>query len=136
MTFPMKASLLMVAFALAGPTAAQDNPIVAEVKLAVSDASKPFAMALLVKVKDGQGAKFEAAFVKAQKATRQEKGCQTYELNRHAKDESRYVVYERWRNVDALASHMNTEHIRTLLAEIHDLLEGAPEVHVFTPIGE
>ena len=38
---------------------------------------------------------------KAAKATRAEKGCIAYDLNRDTEDTARYVVYERWKNVAA-----------------------------------
>jgi hypothetical protein len=71
---------------LAGSARTQDNPILSAVKDGLKDPTKPFAMGVIVKVKDGQGAKFEAAFAKALKATRQEKGCIAYDLNRDVKE--------------------------------------------------
>jgi quinol monooxygenase YgiN len=138
MSFPVKGSLfaLAVSLCLASTSTAQDNPVLAAVKESLKDTSKPFAMGVIVKVKEGQAAKFEAAMAKVVKATRQEKGCIAYDLSRDAKDELRYVVYERWRNYDALVSHMDTPYLRELLAQAPDLFEGPPDVHVLLPVAD
>ena len=100
---------------------AGENPILTTVKATVKDPSKPFTMVVTVQVKEGAGEKFEAAFAKAIKGTREEKGCIAYDLNRDSKTAGRYMVYERWRNVSALADHLKTPHITALLGELGDL---------------
>ena len=92
-------------------------------------------MLVLLKLKEGTGQKFEAAFATAAAATRKEKGCITYELSRSAKAPNRYLAYERWKDLAALEAHLKAKHITTLLAEIGDLLDGPPEVQVFLPAG-
>jgi quinol monooxygenase YgiN len=131
------AFLLVVPLALVSPTRGEEkeNPIEAEVKASLKGPARPFTMLLRVKVKDGAGKKFEAAFAKAAAGTRKEKGNKAYELNRSAKSPNEYIVYERWQNVAALQAHLKAPHITTLLAEIGDLLDGPPEVKVFVPVG-
>src|SRR5258708_2556602 len=51
------------------------HPIVATVKAALKDTSKPFTLLVSLKVKDGNEEKFEKAFAKAAAGTRKEKGC-------------------------------------------------------------
>ncbi len=126
----------MAIIVLAGQASAQDNPILDKVKASVADASKPFAMGVIIKVKDGEGAAFEKAFVKAIKATRAEKGCLTYDLNRDLEKQNLYIVYERWRDVASLETHIKSAHIATLLMEIGSMVEGPPEVRVFALAGE
>ena len=123
---------------LAASTHAQDkeNPIVKEVKANLKEPGKPFVMFVHLKLKEGNAAKFEAAFAKARTATRKEKGNKAYSLNRSAKAPNEYVVYERWENLAALQSHIKTPHTEALLAEIGDMLDGAPEVKVFLPTRE
>ena len=134
----LAAPLLMasLAFVTQAPAQEKENPIATEVKANLKDPSKPFTMLVRVKIKDGVGSKFEAAFAKAVTATRKEKGNKAYDLNRSAKAPNEYVVYERWQDLAALQAHMKTPHITTLLAEIGDLLEGPPEVKVFLPAGK
>jgi quinol monooxygenase YgiN len=114
----------------------KENPILTFVKSKVKDPDKPFTLMVLVRVKEGEGKQLEEVFAKAVKATRKEKGCITYDLNRDTEDMTRYVVYERWKSVDALKAHLETEHIKSLLAALHDLLSGQPEPRVLTPTGE
>jgi quinol monooxygenase YgiN len=114
----------------------KENPIAEKVKAELQDRERPFTMIVIVKVKEGAGEKFETAFAKAIAGTRKEKGNIRYELNRAAKQDTRYLVYERWRNFAALDAHLKTPHITTLLTEIGDLLEAPPEVHVLIPASE
>ena len=122
---------------LTAPAAAQDrNPIAAQVAETVKDPNKPFTLVIALKVKDGAGDKFEAAFAKAQKETRKEKGCLTYDLNRDAKEAGRYLIYERWKDLAALEAHLASEYIKTLLAGLGDVVDGAPEVKILVPAAE
>jgi quinol monooxygenase YgiN len=134
----LSALLLLVASGLAGPTVAQEkeHPIVATVRASVKDASKPFTILVHLKVKEGAGEKFEAAFARALTETRKEKGMLAYDLNRSTKNPSEYVVYERWRDVAALQAHLKTTHIQGLFAAVGDLLSEPPQADVLVPAGE
>src|SRR5213080_1140158 len=72
----------------------KENPILTFVKARVKDQKKPFILVIRLTVKEGSAAKFEETFAKAAKATRAEKGCLNYDLNRDSDDMARYVVYE------------------------------------------
>src|SRR5262245_39834258 len=116
------------ALALSAPAPAQEkpNPIAAQVKAAVKDPAKPFTMLVHLKTREGAGKKFEAAFAKAIKPTRKEKGCLAYDLNHDPKTPTRYLLYERWENLASLEAHLKSAHITALLKELGDLLEGPP----------
>lgn len=132
------AIVLSLSTLVASPARADEepHPVVAQVKPHLKDPNKPFTMTVHLQVKEGAGDKFEAAFSKALKGSRKEKGCIAYDLNRDPKKATSYTVYERWQNLAALEGHMKTEHITALLKEIGDLLEGPPEVRVLFPAGE
>ena len=129
--------LLLALLFLAAPVPAQDkdkpNPIEAEVKASLKDLTKPFVMIVHVKIKDGEAAKFEAAFAKNRAGTRKEKGNITYDMSRSAKSPNEYIVYERWKNFEALQSHFKEPHFTTMIADITDMLDGHPMVKVFIP---
>lgn len=112
------------------------NPIVEAAKANVSDPTKPFTLVVLVTVKEGQGQQFEKLFQPALKATRKEKGCIAYDLNRDLKEATKYYVYERWQSLAALEQHMETEHIKTLLAQIPDVLANPPDFKFFAIAAE
>lgn len=131
------ASLAVAALCVASVTGQEkSHPIAAQVKASLSDPSKPFTMLVMLKVKEGSGAKVEAAFTTAVKATRREKGCLAYDLNRDAKAPQQYLVYERWQNLAALEAHLKSQHITALLGELEALLAAPPEVRVLVPAGE
>ena len=130
--------LLAALLLLPAPATAQEkeNPIITFVKARVKNADKPFTLVIPLQVKEGSGAKLEAAFAKAARLTRKEKGCLAYDLSRDADKPDRYLVYERWQNLKALEAHLNTAHIKKLLADLPDLLAGMPEPRVLIPAGE
>ena len=134
--FSLTAFCLYCSLTLVTSVPAQENPSEQAVKAALKDPSKPFTIMVHVKVKDGAGAKFEAAFAKAIVGTRKEKGNKTYDLNRSTESPNEYIVYERWQNFAALQAHMKTPHFATLLSEVGELLDGAPELKVFLPASE
>jgi quinol monooxygenase YgiN len=125
---------------LARPTAFAQNddephPIVAAARAALKDRAKPFTLAVRLKLQAGNAEQFEAIFAKAAKLARAEKGCLTYELNRDAKGESRYLVYERWENLAALEAHIKSPHFLELSDEVGPMLEGPPDIDVLVPVG-
>jgi len=124
--------------ALAPQVPGQDKAqgIADQVKALVKEPGKPFTMLVTLQAKDGTQARFESAFAKAVKATRKEKGCLAYDLNRDGKTPTQYVLYERWQDFPSLEAHLKTAHIATLLGELGDLLAGPPEVRVLTPASE
>jgi quinol monooxygenase YgiN len=126
--------LLFGAFSMAH--AVEDHPILAAVKAKVMDQSKPFTMAVMIKIKSEHKAAFESAFTECIKETRKEKGCIAYDLNRSSDDATNYVNYERWSSVAALDAHLKAAHTVKLLATVAPFLDGAPEIKVYLPAGE
>jgi autoinducer 2-degrading protein len=114
----------------------KEHPIVAQIKPHLKDPSKPFTMIVKLQIKEGMNDKFEAAFAPAIKGTRKEKGYIAYDLNRDAKDPTRYMVYERWQNLPALDAHLKTAHITKLLDELKDVLAGPPDAQVMLVVSE
>ena len=114
----------------------KDDPIIAFVKPRLKDASKPFTLMVGVKVKEGAGEKFEAAFAKSLQATRKEKGCITYDLNRDTSDATRYQVYERWKSLADLEAHLKSDHIKALLRVLPDVTGGGLDLRVLLPVSE
>ena len=134
------ALLFLVALALspAHSTAAQDqpNPLVTLIRAQVSDPAQPFSLLVKVTVKEGRNAEFEKAFAKAIKGTRAEQGVLTYDLSRDPKNPQAYIVYERWKSVAAIESHLKSEHIQALVKSLPDLTAAEPVFQVLIPAGE
>jgi quinol monooxygenase YgiN len=114
----------------------KENPVITSVKSQLKNPDKPFTLIVRVQVKEAAGKQFEAAFAKAITATRKEKGNLGYDLNRDTRDPSRYLVYERWKDLAALEAHLKTPHIKTLLEELPKMTDGALESQVLVPAGE
>jgi len=139
-SFPAARRLSVVLGLLVLPAVApgqeKQNPLVSQVKATVPDPGKPFTLLIRFEAKPGAGPKLEAAFARAVALTRKEKGCLAYDLSRDAKAPTRYLVYERWQNVDALAAHQDSAHIAALRKEIADLRVAPPQAEVLIPVGE
>jgi quinol monooxygenase YgiN len=135
-TTPLLAAIMLAAIVLPAPAQEEKDPILAEVKANLKDPSKPFTMLVLVKIKDGGAADFEAAFARNRAGSRKEKGNKAYEMSRSTKAPTEYIVYERWTNFAALQAHMKEPHFTTMIAEIGELLAGPPQVKVFLPAGD
>ena len=114
----------------------KENPVITFVKSRLKNPDKPFTLIVRVQVKEGAGKQFEAAFAKAIPASRKEKGNLAYDLNRDTQDPSRYLVYERWKDLAALEAHLKTPHLKALLAELPKVTDGAPESQVLLAAGE
>ena len=116
------------------PTTAaeEENPIVKLIKSKVKDEKKPFALLVTFKVKAGNAKKFEEAFGPALTATRKEPGCVAYHLNRDLDEPNTYMMYEHFKSVAALESHLKEKHTQTLLATVIPLCEGGPNLKVLT----
>jgi quinol monooxygenase YgiN len=115
---------------------AGDNPILALAKEKIADPKKPFTLVVVLTAKEGQGKQLEELFKPAIAATRKEKGCIAYDLNRDLAEANKYYVYERWASVAALEAHLQSAHIKTLLSKIGDVLAGEPEVKFYAVAGE
>jgi quinol monooxygenase YgiN len=131
------AALTVVAvLATRGPAQEKQNPIIGKVKAAVKDSTKPFTLVIHLHVEEGTGPKLEAAFAPAARATRKEKGCLVYELNRDPNMPTDYLVYERWRNLHSLEAHLKSAHTTALLKEIGGIASGPPEFQILVPASD
>ena len=128
-------SALVVAGALAEARAEDDHPVVALVKSKVKDTTKPFALLVEFKVKEGKAKDFEAAFVPALAATKKEPGCIAYELNHDPDHPDTYIMYEKFKSVGALDAHIKMKYTETLLKTVGELTVGGPKVKVYSAPG-
>lgn len=111
-------------------------PIATAVKEKLTDPAKPFTMFVKLTVKPGQEKAFEEAFAVARVNTRKEKGNLAYDLSKLVGEKPVYVVYEKWKDLDALIVHAKADYISKLLAALPDLIEGSPELEVGIPAAE
>jgi quinol monooxygenase YgiN len=123
---------------VASPALAQDRAtsIVDRVRTELKDPTKPFTLLIHLHAKEDAGSKFEAAFAKAAKPTRLEKGCVTYDLNRDPQKPGQYVLYERWKDLSALEAHLKADHFTSLISELRELSAQPPDTQVLLPAAE
>jgi quinol monooxygenase YgiN len=135
-------SMIMNSFCLAplilSLVPAQDPgaALIEQVRGIVKDANKPFTLLIRIEAKEDAGAKLEAAFAKAIKSTRQEKGSLVYDLDRDPQKPGHYVIYEKWKDLPSLEAHLKADYITSLLAQLHELTSGAPDLQILVPAGE
>lgn len=110
-----------------------DSPIIQLLKKAgVGD--KPFTMVVYVTVKPDGVKKFEEQAAKTAKASSAEKGCLQYEVHKSLDKPGSYVIFEKWKNLAAIESHLNEEHTKAVLAVVGEVGDGTPEIKVFAPL--
>ena len=115
-----------------------DHPIVTEIRGKLADASRPFIIMAGIEACPGRGDDVAAAIAGAQtvRLSRLEPGCLAYDLCRDADAPDRFVMYERWRSLAALAEHLASPHFAALGTALAGLLAAAPTIRVLTPAGE
>jgi quinol monooxygenase YgiN len=102
----------------------------------LNDSSKPLTVLAFIRAKSGADKKLESSFAKARIPTLKEKGVISYELNRKAKGDNDFVVYERWESLAALDAHLRMPYVVTLRNEFSELIEGIPEFQVLIPVAD
>jgi len=114
----------------------EEHPIAKAVAAKLTNPKQRFTMIVKLTVKDGEAEKFIAAFAEAVESVRKEAGCARYELNQINGEKNAFVVYERWKGLEALKTHLAAVHTKKLLEAVAPLLDGEPEIVVLTPQAE
>ena len=113
-----------------------EHPVIAFVRSKVPDPGRPFTIIADLTAHPGRGGEVVAAIAGsgAVSLTRAEPGCLAYDVCQDADSPDRFVVYERWRDLPALGSHLETTHFAAVGAALGGLLAGAPAVRVLAPV--
>lgn len=88
----------------------------------------------LIKAKPGSEGVVRDALAALVPPTREEDGCSSYELYESATAAGTFVTVESWREQGDLDAHMKSPHVGATFAAAGEGLDGAPEIHVLTPI--
>ena len=82
-----------------------------------------------LQVKEGMNVEFEALFKQLATAVEEnEPGNNIYELHKSKGDSQLYIVLEQYIDEEALAAHDDTEHVKTLGAQLIPCLANAPDI--------
>lgn len=60
--------------------------------------------------------------------TRRELGCYQYDLLANPQNPREFCFVERWEDDKALDQHLDTPHVKSMLAQVQDLVEGPPDI--------
>ncbi|HEY4162406.1 MAG TPA: antibiotic biosynthesis monooxygenase [Dongiaceae bacterium] len=112
------------------------SAIVAKFGAELRDPAEPFTLLCRFKVNDGTDEKVKTAFAAARAATLKEEGAMAFDLNQGTRDPTQFTVYERWRSLADLESHLRTSYIIALRGQFNALIVGAPEFQVLRPAAE
>ena len=76
----------------------------------------------------------KAVLKRLTEATRTEAGCLAYEYFQDVEDPTQFLSVERWQSVEAEAAHWETEHLKSALADLDGLMDGAAQVNKYESI--
>lgn len=83
----------------------------------------------ILKAKPGQTEALILVLERLAVETRKEIGAEEYIFIRDKKNPDVVLSYERWKDADAEAAHWRTPHLKTALAQLNGILDGAPVIY-------
>ncbi len=99
--------------------------------MAVLATSTDLAYVVVMRAQVGKSELFGAALAEMVSLTAQEPGCVIIELHQSSDDALTWMVYERWRDQQAFAGHMEQPHTIRFVARMGDLLGAPADVRSF-----
>ncbi len=85
----------------------------------------------ILKIQEGTNKEFESAARQMEEAVKKNEPGNNYYNFYKGKDDTTYIVMERYNSQEDLDAHSQTEHMKTIGAEMGKYLSGAPEIKVF-----
>lgn len=64
-------------------------------------------------------------------ASNLEQGCLVYNLYQEVGKPSNFIFYEEYVNQEAIDFHNSTNHFKTFIGQIMEILDGSPAIEVF-----
>ncbi|HEX4143805.1 MAG TPA: antibiotic biosynthesis monooxygenase [Pirellulales bacterium] len=121
---------------LAGAVLAADAPegdLFGRLKFKVKP-EQPFQLLVRIRLKPGTAEKFAAEAAKAAKATAAEPGCEAYTFYEDLEHPGTVILFEKWKNTEALKSHIEQPYTVALLKLLADI-EAEPSIQLLGPLG-
>ena len=85
----------------------------------------------ILKIQEGTNKEFESAARLMEEAVKKNEPGNNYYNFYKGQDDTTYIVMERYNSQEDLDAHSQTEHMKTIGAEMGKYLSGAPEIKVF-----
>lgn len=83
---------------------------------------------------EGKEADMEKALLEMIPKVKEEKGTLMYTLHRDQNNPRVFLFYEKYKDLEALTAHSTTPHFKALFKTLQPLLDGQPEITMFTEI--
>lgn len=88
----------------------------------------------VLKTVDGKGDEVEQEFKKLVPSVLKDPGTITYVVHRAIDDPNKFLVYEKYDDMDALKLHSSTDHFREFGRATASMFSGRPEISLYNPI--
>jgi quinol monooxygenase YgiN len=89
---------------------------------------------VFVRARSGKARKLEEALRELAQKARDEQGSFVYEVHHSMADANEYCLYGIWRSRADLDAHMKAAAIQSFLGESTELIDGALNLRLFTPL--
>lgn len=87
-----------------------------------------------LKAKSGEESKMEEALRGMVSKVEAEEGTLMYSLHRSQKDPSQFLIYEKYRDAEALKAHSQTSYFKELFGALQPLLDGAAVIEMYDEV--
>ncbi len=88
-----------------------------------------------LKAKPGREAEVRRTLLALIAPTRQEPGCQNYDLHQAVGDPAAFLFHENWTSKRHLDDHLARPHLKALLARADELFAEPPQIALWEKIG-
>ncbi len=137
-SFVLACSALVVLAAVIRPAAGQEeqHPLTAQIAEQLGEHQGEFVMLVTFTVAEGQGKALVEALAIAAKETRKEEGNIAYDLHRDPQDATKFLLFEKWRWLADLDSHLKQPYLVELGQKFSTIIAGPPELAAYVPVSE
>ena len=87
-----------------------------------------------LKAKSGEENKMEEALRGMVSKVEAEEGTLMYSLHRSQKDPTQFLLYEKYKDAEALKTHSKTPYFKEMFGVLQPLLDGAPEIEMYDKV--
>ena len=87
-----------------------------------------------LKAKSGEESKMSDALRAMVSKVEKEEGTLVYTLHQAQNDPTQFLFYEKYADGEALKAHSSTPYFKELFGTLKPLLDGAPEIEMYTEI--
>ena len=87
-----------------------------------------------LKAKSGEESKMADALRAMVSKVEKEEGTLVYTLHQAQNDPTQFLFYEKYADGEALKAHSSTPYFKELFGTLKPLLDGAPEIEMYTEI--